>query len=76
MSKLTDRMDWYGMRYTTRLWIIWFLLLVAIGTLLDFIVPETYTVDWMQWLAISIICVLLSRLIIGPSKKKLNEEEE
>lgn len=76
MSKITDRMGWYSISWSARLWVVWFLLMVGIGTLLDFVVPETYDVAWLQWVALALVCILLSRLITGPSKKKSNEEEE
>lgn len=77
MNRLLKRMRWHDISYDVRFWMVWFLLLVGIGTVLEFVIPGTYDVDWMQWVALALLCLLVSRLIIGgPSKKKSNEEEE
>ena len=75
MSKITDRMGWYVIPWRTRLWVTSFLLLVGIGTVLGIVVPETYNINLLQWLALVLVCILLGRLITGPSKK-LNKEED
>lgn len=76
MSKLLKRMEWYKIPREARLWVVWFLLLVGAGTVLEFTLPETYKASWIQWVGLAVVFGIVAKIIVGPEKKKSNEEEE
>lgn len=68
---IQDRSGWTATEHSTKIWIVWFLLLVIIGTIIELFTKAD--LNWVYLLAIAIVSRFAARFIVGPKKK---DEEE
>lgn len=69
MNKILDRMGWYDLSHSTKHWIVWFLLVIGVGTVLE-LIPMKYELRWPHMIALAIIVYFLAKLIVGKPKEK------
>lgn len=77
MSKFTERMGWDEVSHGWKHWIVWFLLVVAVGTAEELVHLERYyNTQWPHLLALAVVLYFLAKWIVGPDKKKKSKQEE
>jgi hypothetical protein len=68
---IQDRSGWSVTAHSTKIWIVWFLMLVITGAFIELIIKAD--LNWAYLIAIAIVSRFAARFIVGPEKK--NEEE-
>lgn len=66
-QNVLDRSGWTTTEHSSRIWIIWFLVLVIIGTIIEYIIKAD--LNWVYLVAIAIASRFIAKLIVGPEKK-------
>lgn len=68
MNRVLDRMGWYEMQHWIKHWIVWFLLVVIVGTIVEAI-PWDYEFQLPHTISLALSTYLTARLIVGKKKE-------
>lgn len=71
-QRVQDRAGWPDIKHSTRMLIVWFLILAIVGALLELFAKK---LSGGEWFAIVIVSHFIARFIVGPEKKKDKEDD-